>query len=104
MGVNKGLFTNGCKKSSKICTHCQSKNTQNRGTRRGIKRYFCKDCQASFSSSRRPNKLQFVIFKEYFLQRQTLKQLSLKYDKSIPWVMKQRDHCKCDFRWQERLI
>ena len=24
-------------KSSKICINCQSKNTQNRGTRRGIK-------------------------------------------------------------------
>jgi len=25
------------------------------------------------------------------LQRQTLKQLSVKYNKSIPWIMKQRD-------------
>ena len=59
--------------------------------RRGIKRYFCKDCKTSFSSKRRPEALQKIIFEEYFLHRQTLKQLSTKYDKSIPWIMKQRD-------------
>jgi len=59
--------------------------------RRGIRRYFCKDCKTSFSSKRRPEKLQEVIFKEYFLQRQTLKQLSAKYSRSISWIVKQRD-------------
>ena len=35
--------------------------------------------------------MQEIIFKEYFLQRQTLKQLSIKYSKSISWIVKQRD-------------
>ncbi|WP_415250318.1 transposase-like zinc-binding domain-containing protein [Sulfurimonas sp.] len=55
-----------------MCPNCQSNNTQNRGSRRGIKRYFCKDFKTSFISKRRPKQLQSSIFKEYFLQRQTL--------------------------------
>jgi len=78
-------------KSSKICINCQSKNVISKGIRRGIKRYFCKDCMTSFSSIRRPEQLQKIIFEDYFLHRQTLKQLSAKYANSIPWIMKQRD-------------
>ncbi|WP_434581622.1 transposase-like zinc-binding domain-containing protein [Sulfurimonas sp. NW15] len=74
-----------------MCINCQSKNVISKGIRRGIKRYFCKDCNKSFSSNRRPEQLQKIIFEEYFLHRQTLKQLSAKYKKSIPWIMKQRD-------------
>ncbi len=59
--------------------------------RRGIKRYFCKNCRVSFSSTRRPKHLEKIIFEEYFLHRQTLKQLATKYNKSIPWIMKKRD-------------
>ncbi|WP_421715594.1 IS256 family transposase, variant Zn-binding type [Arcobacter arenosus] len=36
-------------------------------------------------------KLHKIIFEEYFLKRQTLKQLSIKYNKSISWIVKQRD-------------
>ena len=35
--------------------------------------------------------MQKKIFEKYFLHRQTLKQLSAKYDKSIPWIIKKRD-------------
>ncbi len=59
--------------------------------RRGIKRYLCKDCRTSFSSKRRQEQLEKIIFEEYFLHRQTLKQLSAKYNRSIPWIMKQRE-------------
>ena len=34
-------------------------------------------------------KAKETIFKEYFLQRQTLQQLSLKYNRSISWIRKQ---------------
>jgi len=68
---------------------CGCKSIQNRGSRRGIKRYFCKDCNKSFSSNRRPERLQKKIFKEYFEHRQTLVQLAEQYHKSIPWVRKQ---------------
>ncbi len=78
-------------KNSKICINCHSNNTQNRASRRGIKRYFCKDCKTSFSSKRWPEQLQKIIFQEYFLYHQTLKQLSAKYDRSIPWITKERD-------------
>ena len=39
-----------------------------------------------------------VIFQEYFLQRQTLKQLSVKYAKSISWIVKQRDEYIVDIK------
>ena len=52
--------------------------------------------------------LQRIIFEEYFLRRQTLKQLSAKYDKSMPWIMKQRDkyivECKVHNPRQANLI
>ena len=51
----------------------------------------CKDCKCKFQHKRRPKQLEKIIFEEYFLHRQTLKQLSVKYAKSIPWIMKQRD-------------
>jgi hypothetical protein len=38
------------------------------------------------------------MFKEYFFHRQTLKQLATKYDKSIPWIMKQRDNYIVDLK------
>ncbi|WP_425471118.1 transposase-like zinc-binding domain-containing protein [Sulfurimonas crateris] len=52
-----------------MCINCKSKNVISKGSRRGIKRYFCNDCKTSFSSKRRPEYLQEIIFKEYFLQR-----------------------------------
>ncbi len=52
----------------------------------------------SFSSKRRPEKLHEVIFKEYFLQCQTLKQLATKYNKSIRWIIKQRDEYIVDVK------
>ncbi|MFT5661906.1 MAG: hypothetical protein ACI9TV_002554 [Sulfurimonas sp.] len=42
-----------------------------------------------FSSDRKPEKLQKIIFNQYFYNKQTLKQLSSKYKRSIPWVRKQ---------------
>jgi hypothetical protein len=43
--------------------------------------WFCKDCKTSFSSKRRPERQEQIIFEEYFLHRQTLKQLSGKVQK-----------------------
>ncbi len=71
-GTNKGLSSNDCK-NSQIYIDCNSNNTQNYGPRRGTKRYFRKDCKSSFSSKRRPEQLQKIIFEEYILHRQTLK-------------------------------
>lgn len=38
------------------------------------------------------------MFQEYLLGKQTLKQLSLKYDRSIPWIKKQLDAFEPKFR------
>lgn len=64
---------------------------ENYGKRREIQRYLCIDCGHSFSSSKRPNKLIKKLFLEYFQGKQTLKQLSIKYHKSIPWIKKYLD-------------
>jgi hypothetical protein len=58
----------------------------------------CKNCRTPFSSKRGPKQLEKIIFEDYFLHRQTLKQLSAKYDKSIPWIMKQRDEYIVDIK------
>jgi len=46
-------------------------------------------CGVQFSSKRRPKKLEQVIFNKYFYRKQTLRQLSDEYHRSIPWVRKQ---------------
>lgn len=38
---------------------------------------------------KKPDKLHKVIFQEYFYHKQTLRQLSQKYQRSIPWIRKQ---------------
>ena len=50
------------------------------------------------AQKRQPELLQKVIFEEYFLHRQTLKQLSVKYSKSISWIVKQRDEYIVDIK------
>jgi hypothetical protein len=69
--------------------HCLKNNVQKRGNRRGIIRYFCNDCNVSFSSKRRPKNLQEIIFKKYVYKRQILKDLANEYDRSIPWIRNQ---------------
>lgn len=46
-------------------------------------------CNANFSSKRRPNKLQEIIFKKYIYKRQTLSDLAEEYKKSSRWIQKQ---------------
>ena len=59
------------------------------GIRRGIQRYKCNDCGKKFSSIRRPQNLQEIIFKKYVYNRQILKNLATEYQRSIPWVRQQ---------------
>ena len=63
-------------------------NTRKRGVQRGLIRYFCNDCKTSFSSKRRPENLQEIIFKKYVYKRQILKDLAMEYNRSIPWIRK----------------
>jgi len=76
------LFTNDCKK----CPNCDSNHVIKKAIRNGIRRYKCNDCDKWFSSKRRPEKLTKNIFQEYIYKRQTLKDLSFKYKRSISWV------------------
>ncbi len=78
-------------KSTRICLNCKSFCVKKNGKRREIQRYLCTDCGHSFSSSKRPNKLIKKLFLEYFQGKQTLKQHSIKYYKSIPWIKKYLD-------------
>ena len=59
------------------------------GIRRGIQRYKCNDCGKKFSSIRRPQNLQEIIFKKYVYKRQILKNLATEYQRSIPWIRQQ---------------
>jgi len=55
-----------------------------KGIRRGIKRYLCSVCHASFSSKRILANLQEVIFKKYIYKRYILSNLVNLYQHSIP--------------------
>lgn len=46
-------------------------------------------CKQSFSSKRRPSRLQKVIFEDYFYHRHTLHELSIKYHRSREWIQTQ---------------
>jgi hypothetical protein len=59
------------------------------GKKLGIQHYKCSECGSNFSSKRRPDKLQKIIFYEYIYQRQTLKGLASKYNKSSKWIQEQ---------------
>ena len=56
------------------------------GKRAEIQRYLYINCNKTFSSKRRPNKLKEVIFKYYFEDRYTLTDLSKKYSHSREWI------------------
>ena len=70
----------------KKCPKCLSKHTKKNGHHRGIQKYICLDCKDSFSSQRRSDKLQNIIFNHYFYQRQTAPELALKYHRSERWI------------------
>jgi len=61
----------------------------NKGSKRGIKRYFCTECKVSFSSKRRSKNLQAIIFNKYVYKRHILRDLAQVYHRSIPWNRKQ---------------
>lgn len=51
-----------------------------------MQRYFCKDCKSCFQSTRRPEKLEQIIFNEFIYKRKTLRNLADEHSKSINWV------------------
>ena len=72
-----------CKKDALIV---KSKQYKKHGKYRGIQRYICTNCGKTFSSNRRPSRLQEAIFYDYFKNRYTLSQLSKKYSHSRQWI------------------
>lgn len=85
----KKVYLQMAVKNTKTCPKCSKNNTRKKGTRRGIIRYFCNDCNTLCSSIRRPQNLQEIISKKYVYKRQILKNLALEYNRSIPWIRKQ---------------
>ena len=75
----------------KKCFFCKKGVVIKKGKRNGLTRYFCKNCKKSFTNKRKPTRLTNKIFKEYLYGKQTLKQLSTKYKKSINWIKDQID-------------
>ena len=49
----------------------------------------CLECRQSFSSNRRPKRLQYTIFNHYFYHRFTLNELAAKYNHSRQWIQDQ---------------
>ena len=57
--------------------------------KRSINRYYCNNCKILFSSQRRSKSLQKIIFLKQFYKRQILKNISAKYNHSLPYIRKQ---------------
>ena len=76
----------------KKCFFCKKQQVIKKGKRNGLTRYFCKNCRKSFTNKRKPQRLTNKIFNEYFYGKQTLKQLSNHYKKSVNWVKEQIDN------------
>ena len=53
-----------------------------------MQRYLCRICKKTFQNKRQPQRNQRRIWSDYVWGKQSLKQLSRKYQKSIPWVRK----------------
>lgn len=76
-------------------------DTKKHGKYRGIQRYKCLKCNKTFSSKRRPIKLQKAIFNDYFNHRYTLQELSIKYNHSREWIQNQIHSFKPDIYYRE---
>ena len=60
----------------KKCPFCLSSRTRKYGKFRNRQRYKCNDCQKTFGSVKKPQRLNLKLFNEYALGKQTLAQLS----------------------------
>ena len=67
-------------------------SSQKNAHHRKIRKYLCLNCKHSFSSKRRPDNLQQIIFKEYFYHRQTATELAAKHHKSERWIREKIHH------------
>ncbi|WP_457605482.1 IS256 family transposase, variant Zn-binding type, partial [Nitratifractor sp.] len=54
-----------------------------------MQRYLCLDCGQSFSSERRPRKLQQILFEAYLYHRNTLEDLHRIYHRDREWIQRQ---------------
>jgi len=70
------------------------KKLQKYGRKRGKQRYHCKSCGHQFCSNRRKSNWVQEAYQEYFIGKQTLKELRIKYNKSIPTLRKYFDGIK----------
>lgn len=67
-----------------------------KGKQTGLQRYQCKDCKRNFQNKPRKSRLQTTLWKQYIWHRQTIKQLAVKYHKSIDWVRRHLDRVSVD--------
>lgn len=56
-----------------------------------MNRYLCKVCKKQFQSKKKPQRLNLKIFKQYLFGKQTLKQLSIESELSLPTLRKYLD-------------
>ncbi len=70
---------------------CASSGAIKKGKRNGVWRYKCPSCNKNFQNKRRKSRLQNKLWKEYVWNKQTLKDLSIKYQRSKKWIERQLD-------------
>ncbi len=74
------------------CPYCASLNTKKKGKQDGVQRYQCNDCKRKFRSKRTKFKIEAKsLWKEYSHKKQTLEELTEKYNKSHVWIRNRLD-------------
>lgn len=73
------------------CPHCASLRTKKKGTQGARQRYGCSDCGRRFQLKNKGARLTKVLWNAYTREKQTLKELATKYNRSHVWIRKQLD-------------
>lgn len=55
----------------------------------GVQRYLCHSCRKSFRNKRKPTRLRQSIWQSFVSERNTARQLALKYDRCVNWIRKE---------------
>lgn len=68
------------------CPYLYCINVTKNGTRNGLQRYFCRDCNASWSSKNRPGRKLDSLWKQYAFDGMTVKTLAKQHAKSKGYI------------------
>ena len=75
----------------KRCPQCHFTNTKKDGKHRNKQRYYCYDCQSSWTNKSRPPDLTNEVWRQFAFEQRTIKQLCTQFGKCRKWVKNHLD-------------